>query len=334
MTTRLALLDLVARARLDERQAATLLRLAGLDGLSPRLLDRTRLGITLLGAACAGLGVIFWVAANWGLLTRWQQFALLQTLVIVPCAVAATYGRAQAGVGMLTLIATGGLFAYFGQTYQTGADPWQLFALWAALGLPLAWCTRSDAVWSAWAVVAMVGIMLWERTNDGYGASHGFDIGIVRVIGTICAGGMTVAFNNAFRPYTGAGTWAYGTALVLTTAWVTTTAVLSLGDVPSGLVSYWFAVFATGGAMALLAHTKPFSVFSASILALSLNILLVMGMGKAMVWNATRDSWIAAFSMLGLLAAGLLAASVSIILSLQRASTLPVAGQAHHKERV
>ena len=40
-------------------------------------------------------------------------------------------------MGLLAMLGMGALFAYFGQTYQTGADPWQLFALWAALSLPL-----------------------------------------------------------------------------------------------------------------------------------------------------------------------------------------------------
>ena len=45
--------------------------------------------------------------------------------------------RRIALLGLLALLGIGGLFAYFGQTHQTGADPWQLFALWAALVLPL-----------------------------------------------------------------------------------------------------------------------------------------------------------------------------------------------------
>lgn len=334
MTTRLALLDLVARAGLDEGQAATLLRLAGFDGPAPRLLARARLGITLAGAACVGLGLVFWVAANWGLLSRWQQFTLLQALVAVPCAVAAARGRGRAVIGLLVLIAIGGLFAYFGQTYQTGADPWQLFALWASLGLPLAWCVRSDAVWAAWAIVALVGLTLWERGHAGYGASGSLDIGIVRLIGAACAGGLTLALGRFLRPFTGAGTWAYGTTLVLTAAWVTTTAVLSLADARSGLLDYWCSVFLTGGAMVLLANTKPFDVFSASVLALSLNTLLVVGMGNVMFKNGTWDDWTASFLMLGLLAAGLLAGSVSIILSLQRAGASPSAVQAKHEEQI
>src|SRR5690606_38724138 len=36
----------------------------------------------------------------------------------------------------LAAVAVGGLLALVGQIYQTGADPWQLFLLWAVLLLP------------------------------------------------------------------------------------------------------------------------------------------------------------------------------------------------------
>ena len=41
------------------------------------------------------------------------------------------------GAVFLAFIATGALLALFGQTYQTGADVYELFLTWALLGLPL-----------------------------------------------------------------------------------------------------------------------------------------------------------------------------------------------------
>ena len=61
----------------------------------------------------------------------------------------------------------GGLLAFFGQTYQTGADSWQLFALWAALDLPPCRGARSDFLWTAWGPVAMAAIGLWMQTHLG-----------------------------------------------------------------------------------------------------------------------------------------------------------------------
>ena len=41
---------------------------------------------------------------------------------------------------------------YLAQQYQTGADSWQLFAIWAALALPLCLGVRHDAMWAQWAL--------------------------------------------------------------------------------------------------------------------------------------------------------------------------------------
>lgn len=332
MKTRLAVLDLVARAGLDDRQASRLWQLAGFGDMPPRMLARVRMGITLAGAGCAGLGLIFWVAANWSLLSRWQQFTLLQALVLVPCAVAAAFGRAPAVAGLLALVCTGGLFAYFGQTYQTGADPWQLFALWAVLTLPLACCARSDVVWSAWAVVGLVAIALWDRGHMGFMAHQDLNPGLLRIAGTSWAAGLTIALSKITRRYTGAGDWAFGVALVLTATWATGAAIQSLWDWAPQQGHYWFVLLVAGSSAGVLARHKPFDVFSTSVLALGINVLLVAGLWKLLLDGSQRD-WIGGLLMVGLFAAGLLAGSVSLMMSLQRASALPKEPRHNQEER-
>ena len=73
-------------------------------------------------------------------------------------------------LGVLALASVGGLLAFFGQTYQTGADTWQLFALWAALTLPLCLGLRHPLLWIVWLVVAHLAITLWahERIQGGF----------------------------------------------------------------------------------------------------------------------------------------------------------------------
>ena len=81
-------------------------------------------------------------------------------LVLTQLALAGALWRPalRAPLALLAFLGTGGLFAYFGQTYQTGADAWQLFALWGALALPLCLGARSDALWAPWALVVMTAI--------------------------------------------------------------------------------------------------------------------------------------------------------------------------------
>ncbi|MBK7007009.1 MAG: DUF2157 domain-containing protein [Burkholderiales bacterium] len=109
-----------------------------------------------------------WIAANWETLGRFGRFGLLQALVLAAGVGAAMRPAARAPLGLLALLGIGALFAYFGQTYQTGADAWQLFALWAALALPLCLGARSDVLWAPWALVAMTAIALWTHTHSGH----------------------------------------------------------------------------------------------------------------------------------------------------------------------
>ena len=59
------------------------------------------------------------------------------------------------------MVLLGGLLALIGQTYQTGADTWELFALWAALSLPWVLAGRHAALWLTWALLLNVTLTLW-----------------------------------------------------------------------------------------------------------------------------------------------------------------------------
>lgn len=125
------------------------------------------LGVLLLGSAA-----ICWVAANWQDMTKVQRFAGTQGLLALTALAAAWVGlrlRGTPGVrrsipGALLALAgvlLGALLALLGQTYQTGADTWELFAWWALLLLPWALAAASQAVWLLWALVLNVAMALW-----------------------------------------------------------------------------------------------------------------------------------------------------------------------------
>jgi uncharacterized membrane-anchored protein/uncharacterized membrane protein len=61
----------------------------------------------------------------------------------------------------LAAVATGGLLALIGQTYQTGADPWQLFALWTVLIIPWVFTVRSVFLSVLWLVLINTALYLW-----------------------------------------------------------------------------------------------------------------------------------------------------------------------------
>ncbi|MBK6999474.1 MAG: DUF2157 domain-containing protein [Rhodoferax sp.] len=79
-------------------------------------------GVAVLAAALGGLGVVMWIAANWESMGRVGHFALLQGLVLASGLGAGLIQAARLPLGLLAMLGIGALFAYFGQTYQTGAD--------------------------------------------------------------------------------------------------------------------------------------------------------------------------------------------------------------------
>lgn len=125
-----------------------------------------------LGFVC---GVIFFFAYNWQSLGRFAKFALLEAAILLAVAAfmwlyyraacqpsiasntpSVTVSRSQStpfgttvanAVLLAACVLVGGLLALVGQTYQTGADPWQLFALWALMILPFAWVAGFDGLW-------------------------------------------------------------------------------------------------------------------------------------------------------------------------------------------
>jgi len=322
MNVRLALYELAAEHKLDARAMQRLEHLAGLqdppDGLGvwlPR-------GVAVLAAVLAGLGLIFWVAANWETLGRVGQFALLQGVILVMCAGALWRAGARAPLGLLALLAIGGLFAYFGQTYQTGADPWQLFALWAALALPLCLGARSDVLWAPWALVAMSGVALWVHAHTGHQwRVQPDDLG-VQLLGWSSAFVLVGALSAPLRRWTGAGVWALRTALTLAVTMITLTALGGLFHSPVAL-HFALGLAILAAAAGVLAQPRWFEVYGLSAVALGLNSLLVAGLARLLFNNHVSGDPIGQLLVLGLAAAGLLAASVALILRLSRSCGHP-----------
>jgi uncharacterized membrane protein len=160
-----AVLDQLARdCRFSEDAAALALDLSG--ARPDARAWRAFIARLLNGAGIAGVGagVLFFVAANWQDYGVIGRFVLLQC-AFVACVVAAwlrppPHVLGNGALVMATLL-VGGLLALFGQTYQTGADVFELFLAWSALALPLAFAARSGAVWAVWWVVLNVGLALY-----------------------------------------------------------------------------------------------------------------------------------------------------------------------------
>ncbi|HZF81218.1 MAG TPA: DUF2157 domain-containing protein [Rubrivivax sp.] len=316
MDLRPALLDTAARHGLNAAATTRLEHLAGLCTPPTQLLRRLAQGVALVAATLGGLGMVFWIAANWAGLDRSNRFALLQVTLAVMALGAALRPPARVPLSLLTWLATGGLFAYFGQTYQTGADPWQLFALWAALTVPLVVTCRSDALWVPWTLVAMTSVALWVQTHTGHRWRAETEDLAAHTMGWAAALLLTALVSEPLARYTGAGVWARRTALLLTVAGVVSGAL-------GGLFHLHVAPQFFAGLLLMLALTVAlaspagFDLVGLSATGLGVNMLLIAGLAH-WLFDLRSDTFIGYLLAIGLIAAVMLAYTVSLILRLSR----------------
>jgi len=130
-------------------------------------LDRLLLWLGAVMVACA---LVFFLAYNWQDLGRYARFALAEGLLLAALAYLGAKGIEQpAGKAMLLAAAifTGALLALIGQTYQTGADPYELFAVWALAILPWALLGRLPALWILWLALVNLAVVLYFQAFRG-----------------------------------------------------------------------------------------------------------------------------------------------------------------------
>lgn len=316
MNTRIALYELAQKHALGAASIDQLFAAAGINQEPKDLQKWFVKSAAVLAAALGGLGVIFWLAANWDTLGRMGRFALLQATVLTMGLGAAARPKLRVPLGLLALLCTGGLFAYFGQTYQTGADAWQLFALWAALSLFLCLGARSDVLWAPWALVAMTSIALWTYAHSGHRwqvDSSGLAAYTVALLAAIA---LVIGLSPLLARWTGAGVWAMRTAATFAVISMTLAAIGGLLNNPIA-PQFVLALVLFAVAAVILAQRAMFEIFMLSAVALGLNALLVAGLVR-WLFDISGADFIGKLFIIGLAAAAVLAASVSAITRLSR----------------
>src|SRR5437762_825548 len=156
---------LAAGGRLDEAALARAFELA--TASPPAAAWRAFVGrvLLLVGTALSLAGVVYFVAYNWAELGRFAKFALVETLIAGATLGALRVGlQRTAGRAALTAAAVlvGPLLAVYGQTYQTGADPYELFLAWALLIAPWVAVARFTPLVLLFVVLADTAVVLWS----------------------------------------------------------------------------------------------------------------------------------------------------------------------------
>jgi len=122
-----------------------------------------------LGGLALAFAVLFFIAYNWKDLGHFAKFGMVEGFIVLTIAVYCKLAENSIASKVSLLVATislGVLLALYGQTYQTGADSWQLFFNWALLMLPWAIIGRFPAIWILWVVLMNVSIIAYSAQTD------------------------------------------------------------------------------------------------------------------------------------------------------------------------
>ena len=304
--------------QLTADQTRQLRELAGLASEPEQLRTLAPKVLALLAAALGGFGLLLWIAANWGDLPTTARFALLEALLLVSMVGAWGMPNARKALGLMAFICIGGLLALIGMTYQTGADPWQLFAAWAFLSLPLALALRSDMVWTPWALVITAFMALWLQAHTQHTwrmEEQDFQLGLLVWLGSFL---VLVWLSPQLRRITGAGSWSLRWVALQMAINITALALAALSSWHGSALAYGLALLLLLGLAAYLASPFAFDMFGLCAAALGFNVLVVFGIGNLMLSSWQHRDWFTALLVIGLSAAGLLTGSVKLILMAAR----------------
>ncbi len=132
-----------------------------------KFLDHLLLG---LGTALLVSGIVFFFAANWSALERFSRFALVESALLLSLVAAWRLGESPGGKAarLASVLLVGVLLALTGQTYQTGADSWELFATWSLLVLPWVLLEKDSLLWFTWVILANLSAITYVSTYSGF----------------------------------------------------------------------------------------------------------------------------------------------------------------------
>ncbi len=122
-----------------------------------------------LGGLSLVFSLMFFIAYNWEAMGRFAKFALVEVSIVL-CLIAywkldVNKMTAKIAITMASIL-LGVLLALYGQTYQTGADPWQLFANWALLMLPWALVAQFASIWLIWVALLNLSLVLYFHASN------------------------------------------------------------------------------------------------------------------------------------------------------------------------
>jgi uncharacterized membrane protein len=149
---------------ISSQKMPAVLTLLGLKPDKDGCLKIFQMLLLCFGSCAIAFSVIFFIAYNWADMSRLSKFTLLESSIAF--SVILYWRLAQTGLtGRLVLLVAsllvGALMAFFGQTYQTGADTWQLFFYWALFITPWVVISQFSTLWLVWLLLLNLSLVLY-----------------------------------------------------------------------------------------------------------------------------------------------------------------------------
>ena len=251
------------------------------------------------------------------------RLGLIEGALLVSVLAASLWPRVRLAALFCATLVLGGLLAFVGQTYQTGADAWQLFAAWAALALIWVGLSRRDWLWLVWVLIAAVGIVMWAGRLELWDTFFDGPLSQTQVLLNMALWLLLaivpalVSLIPALRVNGGMGWWSHRAALACALAGWTSMGVMQILGGRDGHVSapvLLAVALLVGGALwlSLKGRFQDFVCICLSTLAVNALVLALVGR-----WLA-QDIDVASFLIFGLIALGCLGLSVRWLMGVQR----------------
>ncbi|MEO8158076.1 MAG: DUF2157 domain-containing protein [Betaproteobacteria bacterium] len=259
-----------------------------------------------LGAMLLAAGVIFFFAYNWKDLGRYARFGLVEAPILAALIAVWRIGL-DSPAGKATLLAAslfvGALLALIGQTYQTGADTFELFATWTVLILPWVLVGRLPALWLLWIGLLNLATIFYYQV---FGGLFGFIFAPMQMLWVLFAlNTIALVIWEVLAARGRRDRWAIRILATVSGALVTALAVYALvewrGSNGLGLLA-WLAYFAA--AYVVYRHLTP-DVYVLAGGVLSVIVVITTWLAEQLIKSSAAAG---AMLFIGLIVIGLSAA--------------------------
>ncbi|PJI32029.1 DUF2157 domain-containing protein [Acinetobacter pseudolwoffii] len=123
--------------------------------------------LQIIGLALIAVSIVYLLAANWWMLPKFVQLFMPQVLLLGSALLSIRFAareRLRQSLDTVSGLMLGLSLAVIGQIYQTGADSYQLFLLWALLLLP--WLYRPNiGVFALFCVVSQLALYFYFKQS-------------------------------------------------------------------------------------------------------------------------------------------------------------------------